>query len=182
MSQADVTQPTSGHLGRVAKAASLVMVLFVASRVLGLLREVVIARQFGTSAEMDAYLAAFRLPDFLFYMVAGGALGSAFIPTFTGFLTRRDMPGAWRLASAVINWILLILSALGGLAALFAPWLVQTFFGNFDPAQQVLTVELMRWMLVSTVLFGVIQGHVGITDEHFRGDVIVGNGARDSEA
>jgi putative peptidoglycan lipid II flippase len=166
MSQTNVTQPTTGHLGRIARAASLVMVLFVASRLLGLLREVVIARQFGTSAEMDAYLAAFRLPDFLFYVVAGGALGSAFIPTFTGFLTRRDMPGAWRLASAVINWIVLILSVLGGLAALFAPWLVQTFFGDFDPAQQALTAELMRWMLLSTVIFGVSGVVMGILNAH----------------
>ena len=101
MSQAEISRPTTAHLSRIARAASLVMVLFVASRVLGLLREIVIARQFGTSAEMDAYLAAFRLPDFLFYVVAGGALGSAFIPTFTGYLARADMPGAWRPASSV---------------------------------------------------------------------------------
>ena len=73
------------------------MVLFIASRALGLLREIVIAGQFGTSAQMDAYLAAFRLPDFLFYLVAGGALGSAFIPVFSDYLTREDMSGAWRL-------------------------------------------------------------------------------------
>ena len=58
------------------------MVLFVLSRVTGLLREVIIGNQFGTSAELDAYLAAFRVPDILFQLVAGGALGSAFIPTF----------------------------------------------------------------------------------------------------
>ncbi len=142
------------------------MVLFVASRGLGLLREVVIARQFGTSAEMDAYLAAFRLPDFLFYLVAGGALGSAFIPVFTGYLTDRDLPGAWRLASAVINWVVLILSVLGGLAAVFAPWLVRTFYGEFTPAQQALTTELMRWMLISTVVFGVSGVMMGILNAH----------------
>jgi putative peptidoglycan lipid II flippase len=154
---------------RIARAASLVMALFVASRVLGLLREVVIAHQFGTSAEMDAYLAAFRVPDFLFYVVAGGALGSAFIPVFTGYLTRRDMAGAWRLASAVINWVMLILLALGGLAALFAPWLVQTFFGEFSPAQQALTTDLIRWMLISTVIFGVSGVVMGILNarQHF---------------
>ena len=157
-------QPT--HLSRIARAASLVMVLFIASRALGLLREIVIARQFGTTAEMDAYLAAFRLPDFLFYVVAGGALGSAFIPVFTGYLTRQDMPGAWQLASAVINWVLLILSALGGLAAIFAPWLAQTFFADFTPAQQALTAELMRWMLISTVIFGVSGVLMGILNAH----------------
>src|SRR5215510_14500232 len=98
MSQLQSAQTTPNLLGRVARAVSLVMLLFVISRALGLLREVVIAHQFGTSAEMDAYLAAFRLPDLLFYVVAGGALGSAFIPTFAGYLTRGDMAGAWRLA------------------------------------------------------------------------------------
>jgi len=154
---------------RIAGAATLVMVLFVISRALGLLREVVMARQFGTSAEMDAYLAAFRVPDFLFYVVAGGALGSAFIPTFTGFITRRDMAGAWRLASAVINWMALVLLGLGGLAAVFAPHLVRVFYADFSPAQQALTVELMRWMLISTVIFGVSGVLMGILNaqQHF---------------
>lgn len=166
MSQAQITQPSSPHLGRIARAASLVMVLFIVSRVLGLVREMVIARQFGTSAEMDAYLAAFRLPDFLFYVVAGGALGSAFIPVFTGYLTRRDWPGAWRLASAVITWVLLFLTTLSGLAALFAPKIVEIFFSEFTPAQQTLTAELMRWMLISTVIFGVSGVVMGILNAH----------------
>lgn len=169
MSQAEATSTTQNHLGRIARAASLVMVLFVVSRALGLLREMVITRQFGTSADMDAYIAAFRLPDFLFYVVAGGALASAFIPIFAGYLTRRDLPGAWRLASAVINWVILILSGLGGLAAILAPWLVETFYGGFTPAQQALTTELMRWMLISTVIFGVSGVVMGILNawQHF---------------
>lgn len=168
MTQSQATTTTT-HMSRIARAATLVMVLFIISRVLGLLREIVIARQFGTSADMDAYLAAFRLPDFLFYMVAGGALGSAFIPTFAGYLTREDMPGAWRLASAVINWVILILTFLGGVAAIFAPWLVQTLYGDFSPAQQALTTELMRWMLISTVIFGVSGVLMGILNaqQHF---------------
>lgn len=145
------------------------MVLFVISRALGLLREVVVARQFGTSADMDAYVAAFSLPDFLFYVVAGGALGSAFIPVFAGYLTREDMPGAWQLASAVINWIVLLLSILTGLAAIFAPWLVAWLFGELSLDQQLLTTELMRWMLISTVIFGVSGVVMGILNaqQHF---------------
>ena len=142
------------------------MALFVVSRVLGLLREMVIAHRFGTSAEMDAYLAAFRLPDFLFYVVAGGALASAFVPTFAGYLARPDRAAAWRLASATINWVLLLLTGLGGLAALFAPGLVLTFYGDFSLAQQALTVELMRWMLISTVIFGVSGVLMGILNAH----------------
>jgi putative peptidoglycan lipid II flippase len=165
VSQAQTTAPPTAT-ARIARAATLVMALFLVSRALGLLREVVIARQFGLSAEMDAYLAAFRLPDFLFYVVAGGALGSAFIPVFTGYLTRHDLPGAWRLASAVINSVMLLLTGLGGLAAVLAPWIVQSFFGSFTPAQQALTTELMRWMLISTVIFGVSGVVMGILNAH----------------
>ncbi|HRV93036.1 MAG TPA: murein biosynthesis integral membrane protein MurJ, partial [Anaerolineae bacterium] len=157
------------HMSRIARAASLVMALFVISRALGLLREMVVAGQFGTSADMDAYLAAFSLPDFLFYVVAGGALGSAFIPVFAGYLTRNDMPGAWRLASAVINWMVLLLSILAALAAIFAPWLVGWLFGDLSLDQQVLTTELMRLMLISTVIFGVSGTVMGILNaqHHF---------------
>lgn len=141
---------------QVAQAAGLVMAMFIASRILGLVREIVIAHQFGTSAALDAYLAAFRLPDTLFQVVAGGALGSAFIPTFAGYLARDDRQGAWRLAGAVINWALLTLTALALLSAWGAPWLVARVIApGFSPSQQALTVELMRLMLISTVIFGV---------------------------
>ena len=85
---------------RIVRAAGLVMALYVASRALGLLREMVISHQFGTGGDLDAYLAAFRLPDILFQVIAGGALASAFIPTYAGYLTRGDEKGGWRLASS----------------------------------------------------------------------------------
>ena len=75
----------------VAKAALIVMFFFVISRVLGLARVAIIGARFGTSAEYDAYLAAFSLPDLLFQLVAGGALGSAFIPTFSKEITWESM-------------------------------------------------------------------------------------------
>lgn len=160
------------HQVRIARAAALVMALFVVSRVLGLLREVVIARQFGTGAELDAYVAAFRVPDFLFYVVAGGALGSAFIPTFAGYLAQDDEPGAWRLASAIINWVFLLVSGLAVVAAILAPQIVAliTRFPAEQEAQQLaLTVMLMRWLLLSTVTFAVSGVVMGILQarQHF---------------
>ena len=152
---------TTARLRRIAGAATLVMALFIISRLLGLLREIVIARQFGTSAEMDAYLAAFRLPDLLFYVVAGGALGSAFIPTFAGFLARKDYAGGWQLASAVINWVILILSLLGAIAAIFAPWLVRTLYSAFPPTQQALTVAHHRQMTDMNIVHIVLGIHNG---------------------
>lgn len=151
-----MTTAPASSTRQIARAAVLVMGLFLISRVAGLAREMIIGARFGTGAELDAYLAAFRVPDLLFQLVAGGALGSAFIPVFTGSLARRDLAGAWRLFSAVTNLVVIVMTVLAGLAALAAPWLVRTVLApGFSPAQQALTVELMRWMLVSTILFGI---------------------------
>lgn len=156
---------------QIAQAAGLVSILFAISRLLGLLREIVIGAQFGTGAELDAYLAAFRLPDLIFYLVAGGALGSAFIPTFTASLTQDSTQArAWRLASAVSNLVLLVTTGLAIAAALLADTLVATLIApGFDPAQQALTAELMRIMLIAPVIFGVSGIVMGILNsfQHF---------------
>jgi putative peptidoglycan lipid II flippase len=155
---------------QIARAAGLVMVLFVASRGLGLIRELVIGYQFGTSGELDAYLAAFRLPDILFQIVAGGALASAFIPTFAGHLARDDDEGAWRLASAVINLVVLLTTVLAILAAIAAPWLVRTVLAPFfGPERQALAANLMRLMLVTPAIFGVSGVVMGVLNarQHF---------------
>ncbi|MDQ4075393.1 MAG: murein biosynthesis integral membrane protein MurJ, partial [Chloroflexota bacterium] len=104
---AETAVPTSSS-HRLFRAATIIMVAFVASRVLGLVREAVIGAQFGAMDEYGAYVAAFRLPDLLFNLIAGGALASAFLPTFTEFLTQEDYSSGWRLASAVANWLILI--------------------------------------------------------------------------
>ena len=155
---------------QIARAAAVVMGAFVVSRALGLAREVIIGSQFGTSGELGAYLAAFRIPDILFQVVAGGALGSAFIPTFTSHLARHDEAGGWRLASAIINLLLLFLTALALLGVVFALPLVKYVVApGFDPAKQALTAELMRYMLVSTVVFGLSGVVMGILNayQHF---------------
>lgn len=155
---------------QIAKAATLVMALFVVSRVLGLAREMVIGATFGTSAAYDAYLAAVRVPDILFILIAGGALGSSFIPIFTGYFAQGDPQGGWRLASAVINLLLVALTVAAGLAWLIAPALVaNVLVPGFEPDQQALTVSLMRTMLVAPIIFGVSGVVMGILNarQHF---------------
>jgi putative peptidoglycan lipid II flippase len=152
---------------QIARAAGLVMGLFIVSRALGLLREMVISHQFGTGGDLDAYLAAFRLPDILFQIVAGGALASAFIPTFSAYLAQGKNRLGLRMASAVINLVLLVTAGLGALAVLLAPWLVRTVIApGFDAEQQALTVHLMRLMLITPVLFGVSGIVMGILNAH----------------
>ncbi|MGD2103808.1 MAG: murein biosynthesis integral membrane protein MurJ [Anaerolineae bacterium] len=141
---------------RIAKAATLVMALFVLSRLLGLGRQMIVGALFGTSADLDAYLAANRITETVFLIVAGGALGSAFIPTFADRLAKEDETGAWQLASAVINLALIIMTAVVVLIAVLAPTLVRTFIApGFDPSLQRLTIRLLRIMLVTPIVFGV---------------------------
>ena len=159
----------TSRAGQLARAATIVMAAFVASRALGLAREMIIARQFGTSLELGAYLAAFRVPDLIFQLVAGGALGSAFIPTFTSYLAHDDEAEAWRLASAVFNIAALILTTCAFVAALLAPQIAPLIVPGFDPQAQALTAQLMRLMLISPVVFGLSGIGMGVLNsyQHF---------------
>lgn len=155
---------------QIARAAGTVMVSFVFSNLLGLLAKSLIASAFGAQGETDAFFAANRFSETLFNLVAGGALASAFIPTFTGLLTRSDRPGAWRLASAIANLVLAVLFVLCVLGAVFAPWVVAHLLasGFSDPAQQALTVALLRIQLPSAAIFAISGLCMGILNAHQR--------------
>ena len=158
------------HQTHILRNTLLVAAFFGLATAGGLLRNVIIARQFGIGAELDAYFAAFKLPDLLFTIVAGGALATAFIPVFAEFLSDDDRQGAWRLASAITNLVVIVVSVLAVIAALIAPWLVATVIApGFDAAQQAETASLMRLVLISTVLFGIsaVQSSVLHGFRHF---------------
>lgn len=129
---------------------------------MGLLRNTLIARQFGLGAELDAYYAAFKLPELLFTVIAGGALTTAFIPVFVQLLATEGTMSAWRLASALTNLVVLATVALAVPTALFAPWLVRVVIApGFTAPMQAETAALMRLVLLSTVIFGVSSVQTG---------------------
>ncbi len=135
----------------------------------GLARGIIIANTFGASPELDAFFAANRVSETLFLLVAGGALGSAFIPTFTGLLAKVETDSAWRLASSLANAVTLTLSLLAALIALFAPLVVRFALApglSTDPQLFSLTVSLLRIQLISAVLFGLGGLIVGILNAH----------------
>ena len=145
------------------------MFAFAFGQIVGLVRRILVAQAFGAGAELDAFVAANRVSETLFNLVAGGALGSAFIPTFTGLLAKDDNKSAWRLASAVANWVALVLSLLAALAAIFAPQIVQHALApgfSANPAQFDLTVTLLRIQLFSAILFGLSGLVMGILNSH----------------
>ncbi len=152
---------------QITRAAALVMVAFAVSRILGLVRQMVFSHYFGAGPEMDAYVAAIRIPDALFMIIAGGALGSAFIPLFAARITLGETGAAWRLASAIVNLLLVVLVPITLLCILLAPWLVQTLIAPaLPPDIQAQTAALMRVMLLSTAIFGVSGIVMGVLNAH----------------
>ncbi|MFI5199185.1 MAG: murein biosynthesis integral membrane protein MurJ [Candidatus Limnocylindrales bacterium] len=136
----------------IARAGLIVTSAFFVARVLGSVRLIVIGAQFGASADLDAFLAAFRIPDFIFQLVAAGALSSALIPVVAGLLATDQEARAWRVASTVANLMLAILLVLATLVAIFAPVIVPAITGAFTPEQVQRTIELTRVMLLSPIL------------------------------
>jgi putative peptidoglycan lipid II flippase len=154
-------------LSRIVRAAGLLTVAYLANGLLALLRQILIYATFGTSRELDAYWAAFRIPDLLFTLLAGGALISAFLPVFTTHLARGQEEAAWRLAGAVLTSVALVVSGLSVLAGLLAPTLVRLLLApGVPPAQQQLTASLMRVMLITPTVFGVSGVVMGILQAH----------------
>jgi putative peptidoglycan lipid II flippase len=141
---------------RVFIAALIVGGGFLLSKITGILDDLLLAKMIGAGTELDAYYAAFGLPDLLFTLIAGGALASAFIPIFSSYLSRDDRAGAWKLASAVINTAFLVSLSVSIVLAIIAPWIVsQVVAPGFTPEQQHLTADLMRVILIGTVIFSI---------------------------
>lgn len=154
---------------QIAKAATTVMFAIILSSLVGLIRQVLVANAFGAGSELDAFNSANRVSETLFNLIAGGALSSAFLPTFTAFLTRNDQKGAWQLASALANLIFLIISLLCLAAAYFAPQLVRYILapGFADDVRQLtLTTDLLRLMLPSAVIFALSGLVMSILNSH----------------
>jgi putative peptidoglycan lipid II flippase len=150
----------------VGRASLFMIVTLIASRFLGWLRLSVIGAKFGESPELDAFWAAFRIPDTLFNLLVAGALASAFIPVFTGYLAKEREDEAWRVASSVMNAIVILLIGLSAGLWLLAPWIVPVIAPFPDPAQVQETIRLSRIMLLSPIFMGLSALFTGILNSY----------------
>ena len=134
---------------KVARNAGRVGAATMLSRVLGLVREQVMAVLFGAGFATDAFNVAFRIPNLLRDLFAEGAMSSAFVPTFTEALHRRGEQDAWALGRQLMTVLVAVLFALCAIGWLIAPWLVRAFAAGFAavPGKLELTVMLTRVML-----------------------------------
>jgi putative peptidoglycan lipid II flippase len=159
----------SSRRGGIAASSAIVMGGFLASKMIGIVRQSIIAAAFGTSRDLDAYYAAFKLPDLLLTLVAGGAIAATFIPVFAEHLARGDRERAWRLASAVLNALLLLMGGLALVAAILAPWLVEQLIApGLSPSGQRLTANLLRIVLLSSMLFAASSLAMSVLQAHER--------------
>jgi putative peptidoglycan lipid II flippase len=148
----------------VVKAAGLIGVATFSSRILGFIRDMVLARLFGATPAADAFFVAYRVPNLLRELFAEGSMSSAFIPVFTEYHTLKSRREAWELASAVFTTLLTIVTGITILGMLSAPgivWLLAPGFHD-DPAKLSMTTLLTRIMFPYLVFISLAALAMGI--------------------
>ena len=152
----------------ILSAATVLMLAVFGSRILGLLRDRLLAGAFfsgGRQALLDVYFAAFRLPDMLFQLLVLGALSAAFIPVFSKFL-ETDEKRAWHIASSVISIALLVFLPLGFIIFFLARPLSQLIAPTFSPSEIILMARLTKIMLLAQLFFVLSNFLTGILQSY----------------
>jgi putative peptidoglycan lipid II flippase len=149
---------------RIVRYAGLTGAATLASRVLGLARDQVLAAFFGAGNEMDAFVVAFRIPNLVRDLFAEGAMSAAFVPTFTRELTLRGKRDAWRLGNNVLNALLIATGALVVAGIVFARPLIALYAGDFAsvPGKLELTVRLTRVVLPFLTMVAMAAAAMGM--------------------
>ena len=158
----------SSERRRIASAATLILVAYGLSRVLGAVRELVIANTFGTNHNLDDYRVAFGVPDLLFNLLLAGAISSAFIPVLSEYLAKNEPERARQIAGRVLNASVLILTV--GAAVLFvvAPWYVSLIAFGYSAKDHELIVALTRILLLQPIFLGAGGMVIGILTAYQR--------------
>ncbi len=140
----------------IAQASVILMASFFLSALMAAVRQVLFNAHFGTSPEASAYYAAFRLPDMLFNLIAGGALSSAMIPVWLSATREEGEHAGWQLTHLVLTTLLAVVALLVLIGEIFAPAFVTTLLApGFDARTSQLTVTLTRVMLVQPLILTV---------------------------
>jgi len=147
---------------RLIKAAGVVGSATLVSRILGFVRDAVIAWFLGAGFSSDAFIAAFRIPNLLRRLLAEGSLSSAFIPVFTEYIVHDDQDGAFSMARSAFRLLSvgLFFVTIGGI--LLSPWIARLIVPGFEAEKISLTVTLMRWMFPYLFCIGLVALCMGI--------------------
>ncbi|WP_366924112.1 murein biosynthesis integral membrane protein MurJ [Metallumcola ferriviriculae] len=152
--------------GGVARAAGMIMVAMVISRILGYLRDVIIYAQFGQNRITDAYRAAFSIPDFLYMLLVGGALSSAFIPVISSLVAKEREEEVWYTASVILNVIMVLMVVGIAIGMVFTPQLIGILVPGFKGESFNLTVSLTRIMFFQAFFMALNGISTGILNSY----------------
>lgn len=144
----------------VISAAFVITVAGLASRILGLLRDRLLASTFGAGDTLDIYYAAFRVPDLIYNLLILGALSAAFIPVFTGLISQEKDEEAWSLSSNLLNLAIFFIIIISLLFFLFAPFIMNLITPGFPPEKMDKVIAFTRIMFLSPLFLG-ISGILG---------------------
>lgn len=140
----------------IARSSLIIAFFFGIDKIFAFARQILIARRFALSYEIDVFNAANNIPDLLSALISGGALGVALIPVLSEFIEQRGRGDAWNLFARIANLAFVATAALAVLIAIFAQPLVQYVIAPGFPApQQELTVSLMRLDLIAILIFSI---------------------------
>ncbi|MFB0520190.1 MAG: murein biosynthesis integral membrane protein MurJ, partial [Desulfatiglandales bacterium] len=160
----------------VTRAAGIVGIFTFVSRILGLVRDILIANFFGSGMVADAFFVAFRIPNLLRRLFAEGSFSVSFIPVFTEYLQNRSREEAFLLARAVLTFLVLIVTVVTILGIIFAPLIVRVIAPGFGGMGEkyALTVLLTRIMFPYIFLVSLLALFMGILNslKHFAGPAI----------
>ena len=145
----DLEAPERTTARSLARAGLVVSGAYLVARVLGYIRVVVIGTTFGAGPELDAFFAAFRIPDLIFQLVAAGAVASALVPIVAGMVAKGEQVHAWRVVSTIANLMVVGLLAFAAVAFVAAPALVPIIAPGFHGDQLARTIDLTRLMLLA---------------------------------
>src|SRR2546421_1048251 len=158
----------SSERRRIASAATLILLAYGLSRVLGAVRELVIANTFGTSPKLDDYRVAFGVPDLLFNLLLAGAVSSAFIPVLSEHLAKHEPQRALEIAQRVLNASVLILTVGAGVLFLVAPFYVSLIAYGYSSQDHELITTLTRILLLQPIFLGAGGMVIGILTAYQR--------------
>ena len=152
----------NGESKTITSAAIIVGAASLASRFLDVIRDRILAGQFGAGDVLDTYYAAFRIPDLIFNLLVLGALSAGFIPIFTKYLEKDNKERAWELANEILNLLIIGLFILCGILFIFAPQLMALITPGFNAEKMSITANLTRIMFLSPLLLGISSVFGGI--------------------
>ncbi len=141
-------------INSITFAAFIMAIAGIMSRILGFVRDRLLASAFGAGDVLDVYYAAFRIPDFIFDLLIVGALSSAFVPVFTSLITRKKIKDAWRLASGVFMMLAGALIVIVLVLYVLAPHIITLLVPGFDSEKINMTITFTRIMLLSPLFLG----------------------------